>query len=64
MQGTGNDFLIVEAGDEERDWGAPAAAMCERNYGVGAHGLMLVLPSEGADAWGAVLPLRRVNRGL
>ncbi len=49
MQGTGNDFLIVEAGDEDRDWGVLAAAMCERNYGVGADGLMLILPSEAAD---------------
>jgi diaminopimelate epimerase len=49
MQGTGNDFLIVEAPGEDRDWGALAAAMCERNYGVGADGLMLVLPSEAVD---------------
>ncbi len=49
MQGTGNDFLLVEAKDEERDWGALARAMCERHYGAGADGLMLVLPSQGAD---------------
>jgi len=49
MQGTGNDFLLVEARDEGRDWGALARAMCERHYGVGADGLMLVLPSEKAD---------------
>ena len=49
MQGTGNDFLLVQAKDEQRDWGALARAMCERHYGVGADGLMLVLPSQGAD---------------
>ncbi len=49
MQGTGNDFLLVEAKDERRDWGALARAMCERHYGAGADGLMLVLPSQGAD---------------
>jgi diaminopimelate epimerase len=49
MQGTGNDFLLVEAQDQERDWGALARAMCERHYGVGADGLMLVLPSQRAD---------------
>ena len=49
MQGTGNDFLLVEAKDEQRDWGALARAMCERHYGAGADGLMLVLPSQGAD---------------
>jgi len=49
MQGTGNDFLLVETEDEARDWGALARAMCERHYGVGADGLMLVLPSQAAD---------------
>src|SRR4030065_491877 len=49
MQGTGNDFLLVETDDEGRDWGALAQAMCERHYGVGADGLMLVLASQAAD---------------
>jgi len=49
MQGTGNDFLLVEAQGEEGDWGALACAMCDRHYGVGADGLMLVLPSQRAD---------------
>ena len=49
MHGTGNDFLLVQARGEERDWGALARAMCDRHYGVGADGLMLVLPSERAD---------------
>jgi diaminopimelate epimerase len=49
MQGTGNDFLFVEAAGRERDWGSLSVAMCERHYGVGADGLMLVLPSERAD---------------
>ncbi len=49
MQGTGNDFLLVETEDEGRDWGVLAQAICDRHYGVGADGLMLVLPSQGAD---------------
>src|SRR3989337_1161182 len=49
MQGTGNDFLLVETSDDGRDWGALAQAMCERHYGVGADGLMLVLASQAAD---------------
>src|SRR5438093_12793281 len=50
MQGTGNDFLFVEAGDDgERDWSALSRAMCERHYGAGADGLIVVLPSERAD---------------
>ena len=49
MLGTGNDFLLVETDDDRRDWGPLAQAMCERHYGVGADGLMLVMPSEKAD---------------
>lgn len=49
MHGTGNDFLLVEARGDEHDWNALAEAMCERHFGAGADGLMLVLPSEKAD---------------
>ena len=50
MQGTGNDFLFVEArDDDERDWEALSRAMCDRHYGAGADGLIVVLPSERAD---------------
>jgi diaminopimelate epimerase len=49
MHGAGNDFLVVESAGEERDWATIAVAMCERNLGVGADGLMLVLPSTKAD---------------
>ncbi|HUF53193.1 MAG TPA: diaminopimelate epimerase [Dehalococcoidia bacterium] len=49
MHGAGNDFLIVESSGEERDWPGIAQAMCHRNLGVGADGLMLLLPSDEAD---------------
>ncbi len=49
MQGAGNDFLLVESRGEERNWNALAAAICERHFGAGADGLMLVLPSGRAD---------------
>jgi diaminopimelate epimerase len=49
MHGTGNDFLLVETSGEERDWNALARAMCDRHFGAGADGLMLVMPSERAD---------------
>ena len=50
MQGTGNDFLFVEARDDsERDWEALSRAMCDRHYGAGADGVILVLPSDRAD---------------
>ncbi len=49
MHGTGNDFLLVEATGEEQDWPALARAMCHRHFGVGADGLLLVLPSSRAQ---------------
>lgn len=48
MHGAGNDFLLVE-GSEERDWTALSQAMCERHFGAGADGVILVLPSSKAD---------------
>ncbi len=49
MHGTGNDFVVVEPGDRDEDWSKLAVAMCDCHFGVGADGLLLVLPSEHAD---------------
>jgi diaminopimelate epimerase len=52
MQGTGNDFVVVDGlrdGAAGRDWTALARAMCDRHFGVGSDGLLLVEPSERAD---------------
>ncbi len=49
MHGTGNDFVLLEAKGDERDWPRLAQAMCDRHFGVGADGLILVLPSSQAD---------------
>jgi diaminopimelate epimerase len=49
LQSAGNDFVLVEAGGDDRDWTRLARSMCRRNYGVGADGLLLILPSEVAD---------------
>jgi len=49
MHGTGNDFVLLEAQGDERDWPRLAQAMCDRHLGVGADGLILVLPSSRAD---------------
>ncbi|MCJ7491041.1 MAG: diaminopimelate epimerase [Dehalococcoidia bacterium] len=48
MHGTGNDFVLIEAKGDEHDWPRLAAAMCDRHFGVGADGILLVLPSERA----------------
>ncbi len=49
MQGAGNDFILVETNDMQCDWSQVAAAMCDRHYGIGADGLLLLLPSDVAD---------------
>jgi len=49
MQGAGNDFLLIESGGEERDWATLSLAICDRHFGVGADGVMLVMPSQKAD---------------
>jgi diaminopimelate epimerase len=49
MQGTGNDFVLLEAQGDEEDWPRLAQSMCDRHFGIGADGLILVLPSSRAD---------------
>ena len=48
MHGAGNDFILVEANGVQRDWSQAAIAMCDRRFGIGADGLLLVLPSATA----------------
>ena len=51
LQATGNDFILVDnlAGPRKGDWGELAQAMCDRHFGVGADGLILVQNSTIAD---------------
>jgi len=49
LQATGNDFVLIDARRMKCDWSALAKAMCDRNFGVGADGLLLILPSKVAD---------------
>ncbi len=54
MVGTGNDFLIVDAVHRRlnaltRQWPAIARTACDRRYGVGADGLLLLEPSQVGD---------------
>jgi len=49
MHGAGNDFLLIESEDKRRDWSKLAIAMCERHYGIGADGLLVILPSAAHD---------------
>jgi diaminopimelate epimerase len=55
MHGIGNDFIMVDAFDA-RDRGYLEAArlnavkLCDRKFGVGADGVIVVLPAAGEDA--------------
>lgn len=49
MQGTGNDFVVLETNHMKGDWPELAISICDRHYGVGADGLLLLLPSKVAD---------------
>lgn len=48
MHGLGNDFVMIDCfaqgAPEEEDLPALARAVCERRFGIGADGLILVLP--------------------
>jgi diaminopimelate epimerase len=51
-QGAGNDFIIFDLTREHASDAWPSGAahtLCDRHFGIGADGLLLVLPSEKAD---------------
>ncbi|MCH5584790.1 diaminopimelate epimerase [Shimazuella sp. AN120528] len=50
MHGLGNDFVIVQAEDQVPDHVSELAVqVCDRHTGIGADGLVFILPSEKAD---------------
>jgi diaminopimelate epimerase len=51
-EGLGNDFIVVDADSESAISPEQAARLCDRRFGVGADGVILVLPprTEGAGA--------------
>ena len=46
--GAGNDFLVVAPPDVTVDWPSLAVAVCDRHFGVGADGLLIVEQSAKA----------------
>jgi diaminopimelate epimerase len=44
-EGLGNDFVVVDASDEAAISPAEARRICDRRFGVGGDGVLLVLPS-------------------
>ncbi len=52
MHGLGNDFIMIDGIGEKltaRKWGELTAQLCDRNTGIGADGLILVLPGKRGD---------------
>ena len=49
MQGAGNDYIYIDARSMDADWPSLARTMSDRHFGVGADGIILVLPSDKAD---------------
>src|ERR1700722_3477680 len=51
-EGLGNDFLLIEASREDAITPEQAVALCDRRFGVGGDGVLLLLPARdpGADA--------------
>jgi diaminopimelate epimerase len=48
-EGLGNDFILIDD-TTGRDWPAErAVALCDRRFGVGADGVLLVLPPDATD---------------
>ena len=49
LQATGNDFILVNAMNMERNWAELAQDICQHHFGIGADGLILVQDSTIAD---------------
>ena len=49
MHGAGNDYVVLDSRNEDKDWSALAVEMCDRHFGVGADGLLLLEPSAVGD---------------
>jgi len=51
MQAAGNDFIVLEAFDgRRRNWAARSRKLCDRHFGVGSDGLLVVGPATISQA--------------
>lgn len=49
MQGVGNDFVVVDGRGLQENWPEFAIAVCDRRFGIGADGVLVLCESEVAD---------------
>lgn len=50
MTGTGNDYIYIES-DEKNDFSSLSKKLSNRNFGIGADGLVIISKSKKADAF-------------
>jgi diaminopimelate epimerase len=62
LHGAGNDFLVTVAHDGTAPGAGVAARLCDRHVGVGADGLITLLP--GRDGADCTMELRNADGGL
>jgi diaminopimelate epimerase len=58
-EGLGNDFVVVDAASDDAVTPARAVAICDRHRGVGADGVLLLLPPK--DPGAALAHMRVIN---
>ena len=49
MHGAGNDYVVIDARSEHREWALVARDLLDRHFGIGGDGLLLVEHSKTAD---------------
>ena len=49
MHGAGNDYVYVNAFEQDRDWAEVSRMISDRHTGIGADGLIIAIPSDKAD---------------
>lgn len=50
VQGQGNDFVVIDGSKEiVTDYSKAAIQVCDRHFGIGADGFVIILPSKSAD---------------
>lgn len=49
MQAAGNDFVVIDARGKNMEWPSLAITMCDRHFGAGADGIIIVNGSDSAD---------------
>ena len=49
MHGIGNDYILIDAREVDKDWSRVAVDICDRHFGVGSDGILLIRDSDVAD---------------